>query len=228
LLYTQSNCCTSSLTKLEWGVKPSMSKRPYRLGLRKAASEQTRQRILQAARDLLAAPRGLSAFTIDAVAKQAGVARMTIYHQFGSKSGLLESLCDTLAIRGGIQQMGEVYRQPDPLVALDKLIEVFAGFWESDRLVIRRLNSLGALDPELERVLRGRAARRRQHASALVGRLTETLGSPALESFHEAVAIIQTLTSFETFDCLAGAKSSPRAVVPVVQRLARAALGLGK
>ncbi|HEY7328099.1 MAG TPA: helix-turn-helix domain-containing protein [Gemmataceae bacterium] len=205
-----------------------MSKRPYQLGLRKAASEQTRQRILIAAHDLLAAPRGLSAFTIDAVAKQAGVARMTIYHQFGSKSGLLEALCDSLAVRGGIQQMGEVYRQADPLAALDKLIAIFGGFWESDRVVIRRLNSLGALDPELERVLRGRAARRRQHASALVGRLTETLGRPALESFHEAVAILHTLTGFETFDSLAGAKSSPLEIVPLVQRLARAALGLAE
>jgi AcrR family transcriptional regulator len=208
------------------GVKPSMSPRPYRLGRRKEASEQTRQRILQAARDLLAAPRGLSAFTIDAVATQAGVARMTIYYQFGSKSGLLEALCDTLAIRGGIQQMGHVHYQADPLAALDKFIAVFGGFWDSDRLVIRRLNSLGALDPELERVLRGRAERRRQHASALVGRLTETLGRPASESFHDSVAILLTLTSFETFDCLAGSKRSPAAVVPVVQQLVRAALGL--
>jgi AcrR family transcriptional regulator len=211
-----------------------MSKRPYRLGRRKEASEQTRQRILAAARDLLASPRGLSAFTIDAVATQAGVARMTIYNQFGSKSGLLEALCDTLAARGGIQQMREVYRQADALAALDQFIAVFGGFWNSDRLVIRRLNSLGALDPEVERVLRGRAALRRQHASALVGRLTESLGRPALESFHEAVAILHSLTSFETFDCLAGgtfgrlagAKCSPLAVVPLVQRMARSALGL--
>jgi AcrR family transcriptional regulator len=203
-----------------------MSPRPYRLGRRKAASEQTRERILAAARELLASPGGLSGFTIDAVAKQAGVARMTVYYQFGSKSGLLEALCDALAIRGGIQQMSNVYREPNPLAALDQFIAVFGGFWESDRLVIRRLSSLGALDPELERVLQGRAERRRQHASALVGRLTETFGRPAAASFHEAVAILQTLTSFETFDSLAGPARGPLAVVPVVQRLARAALGL--
>jgi AcrR family transcriptional regulator len=214
--------------KFSKGVKQSMSARPYRLGLRQAAAEQTRQRILTAARSLLAAPRGLSAFTIDAVAKQAGVARMTVYHQFGSKSGLLEALCDTLAVRGGIQQMGNVYREADPLAAMDQFFAVFAGFWDSDRLVIRRLNSLGALDPVLERVLRGRAERRRQHTSALVGRLTEALGRPTLESFHEAVAILHTLSSFETFDCLAGGKRSPLAVVAVVQRLARAALGLSE
>lgn len=212
--------------KFSGGVKPSMSPRPYRLGRRKEASEQTRQRILAAARDLLAAPRGLSAFTIDAVAKQAGAARMTIYYQFGSKSGLLEALCDTLAIRGGIQQLGNVFCQVDPLAALDQFIAVFGGFWESDRLVIRRLSSLSALDPELERVLRGREQRRRQGASALVGRLTKTLGRPAPESFDESVAILYTLTSFDTFDYLAGPKRSPAAVVPVVQRLVRAALGL--
>ncbi|SRR5579883_463588 len=208
------------------GVKPSMSPRPYQLGRRKEASEQTRQRILEAARDVLAAPRGLSAFTIDTVAKQAGVARMTIYYQFGSKSGLLEALCDSLAIRGGIEQMREVFCQADPLAALDKFIGVFGGFWDSDRLAIRRLTSLGALDPELDRVLRGRIERRRQGASALVGRLTETLGRPSLESFHDSVAILLTLTSFETFDSLAGPKRSPAAVIPLVQRLARAALGL--
>jgi AcrR family transcriptional regulator len=208
------------------GVKPSMSPRPYQLGRRKEASEQTRQRILQAARDLLATPRGLSAFTIDAVAKQAGVARMTIYYQFGSKSGLLEALCDTLAIRGGIEQMREVFCQSDPLSALDIFISVFGGFWDSDRLVIRRLVSLGVLDPELERVLRGREERRRQGASALVGRLTETLGRPTLESFHDSVAILHTLTSFDTFDGLAGPKRNPASVIPLVQRLVRAALGL--
>jgi AcrR family transcriptional regulator len=168
----------------------------------------------------------LSAFTIDAVAKQAGVARMTIYYQFGSKSGLLESLCDTLAVRGGIEQMREVFCQSDPLPALDKFIAVFGGFWDSDRLVIRRLVSLGALDPELERVLRGREERRRQGASALVGRLTETLGRPTLESFHDSVAILHTLTSFDTFDRLAGPKRNPASVIPLVQRLVRAALGL--
>lgn len=200
--------------------------RPYRLGKRKAVSEQTRERILGATRELLAAPVGPPDLTIDAIARQAGVARMTIYYQFGSKSGLLEALCDTLALRGGIQQMADVYRQDDPVAALDQLIAVFGGFWESDRLVIRRLGALSALDPELERVIQGRAERRRQHASALVERLAKKRGRSSAKSSTEAVDILQMLTSFETFDTLAGATGSPLSVVPVVQRLARVALGL--
>jgi AcrR family transcriptional regulator len=42
-------------------------------------------------------PDGYARFSIEAMALQADVARMMVYHQFGSKIGLLEALCDTLA-----------------------------------------------------------------------------------------------------------------------------------
>jgi len=69
-----------------------MSPRPYRLGQRQATTEQTRARILAAARELLMARDGFNGFSIDAVAREADVARMTVYYQFGSKIGLLEAL----------------------------------------------------------------------------------------------------------------------------------------
>ena len=64
-----------------------MSPRPYRLGQRQVLTEQTRERILTATRELLMTSDGFSGFSIDAVARQADVARMTVYHQFGSKLG---------------------------------------------------------------------------------------------------------------------------------------------
>ena len=42
----------------------------------------------------------------------------------------------------------------------------------------------------------------------------------------EAVEVLRTLTSFETFDTLAGPTRDPAEVVPLVQRLARAVLRL--
>ncbi|HWG43774.1 MAG TPA: TetR/AcrR family transcriptional regulator [Gemmataceae bacterium] len=203
-----------------------MNPRPYRLHQRKAAAEETRTRILTAVRELLMVRGGFTGFTIDAVARQAGVARMTVYYQFGSKVGLLEALCDFLAVRGGIEQLGGVFEKAEALDALAEFIALFARFWDSDRLVIRRLGCLSALDPELEEVLRGRAERRRQGARAIVGRLIEEHGRPLPEAFHEAVDLVYTLTSFETFDTLAGATRSPVEVAPLVQRLLRAALGL--
>src|SRR5437762_11477773 len=127
-----------------------MSPRPYRLGQRQATTEQTRARIIMAARGLLMAPDGFSNFSIDAVARQADVARMTVYYQFGSKIGLLEALCDTLASQGGMEQMASAFRKPEPLEALSEYIAVFSRFWEADRLVTRRLRGLAALDPDFE------------------------------------------------------------------------------
>src|SRR5207245_1460576 len=66
-----------------------MSPRPYRLGRRQPAAQRTRARVLRAARELLTARAGAEPFSVDAVARRAGVARMTVYHQFGSRRGSL-------------------------------------------------------------------------------------------------------------------------------------------
>lgn len=203
-----------------------MSPRPYRLGQRQAATEHTRARILTAARELLMTSDGFSGFSIDAVARQADVARMTVYHQFGSKVGLLEALSDSLAARGGMEQLANAFRQPDPLDALDEYITVFGRFWQSDRLVTRRLRALSALDPDFEQVVRARDERRREGLRVIVRRLVEKYGRPAPDTFDEAVNVLYTLISFECFDTLAGPSRSIEEVSPVVQGLARAALGL--
>jgi len=203
-----------------------MSPRPYQLGQRKAASDQTRTRILAAARALLMAPDGYSRFSIETVARQADVARMTVYHQFGSKLGLLEGLCDSLASSGGMEQLASAFRQPEPLAALNQYIEIFGRFWEVDRLVMRRLRALAALDPDFEQVIRTRDEWRRKGLRALMQQMVEKQMPSLNESLDEIVAILFTLTSFETFDTLAGSARSLEEVAPVVQRLARLAIGL--
>jgi AcrR family transcriptional regulator len=203
-----------------------MSPRPYRLGQRQTITEQTRTRILIAASELLLASDGFASFSIDAVARQADVARMTVYNQFGSKIGLLEALSDSLAAHGGMEHLANVFRQPDPLDALDDYITVFGRFWQSDRLLTRRLRSLAALDPDFEQVIQSRDERRRQGLRVICQRLVEKYGRPTARAFDEALNVLYTLISFECFDILAGPSRSIEEVVPVVRRLARAALGL--
>jgi len=205
-----------------------MSPRPYKLGQRQASTDQTRARILSAARELLMSSQGFSGFSIEAVARQADVARMTVYHQFGSKIGLLEALFDSLATSGGMEQLASAFRRPDPLEALDDYITVFSRFWDSDRLVTRRIRCLAALDPDFEQVVRARDERRRQGLRVLVGRIAEQHGRPAPGTLDEAVDILYTLISFEYFDTLAGPTRSIKEVAPVVQRLARATLALNE
>lgn len=203
-----------------------MSPRPYRLGQRQATSEQTRTRILSAARELLVANDGFSGFSIDAVARKADVARMTVYHQFGSKVGLLEALSDYLAVHGGMDQLAHAFRLPEPLAALDEYIAVFSRFWSADRLVTRRLRALAALDPDFEQVVRARDERRRQGLRVIVGRLAEKYGKPTPEAFDEVIDVLYTLLSFESFDTLAGSARSIEEVAPIVRRLAHCAPGL--
>src|SRR5215217_1393081 len=97
---------SADLVQWSWRSKHTMSPRPYRLGERESAIQQTRDRIIEAARALLTTHDAFTSFSIEAVARQADVARMTVYYQFGSKVGLLEALCDTLAANGGIRQLG--------------------------------------------------------------------------------------------------------------------------
>jgi AcrR family transcriptional regulator len=109
-----------------------MSPRPYRLGQRQVLTEQTRERILTVTRELLMTSDGFFGFSIDAVARQADVARMTVYHQFGSKFGLLEALTDVLAAQGGMQQLASAFRERDPLDALDTYYESAGMLWRPE------------------------------------------------------------------------------------------------
>src|SRR5438445_6425238 len=191
-----------------------MSPRPYRLGQRQVLADETRSKILDAARTQLETQ---SSFSIDAVARRADVARMTVYYQFGSKRGLLEALFDSLAARGGLRGLPSTFRQTDPRVALDGLIDVFGRFWSSDRLVLRRLRAMAALDPELDQVLRDRNEGRRNGLRVIVSRL------PAARThLAETVDLLFALTSFENFDVLAGPGRAPAAVAPLIKRAAAA------
>jgi AcrR family transcriptional regulator len=189
-----------------------MSPRAYRSATRQATSSETRTRILDAARELLGRP-GASSLTIDAVARAANVARMTVYNQFGSKKGLVEALSEDLAERGGIGRLPEAFSAPDAGAGLRVFIEVFTGFWASDTTLIRRLRALTVLDPELNRTARD--PRRRYALEQLLRRHAAETGRPAPADRQAAVDLLLALTSFETYEALAWNRS-PEAVTAII------------
>ena len=199
-----------------------MSPRPYRLGKREEVIDQSRRRILDATRELLRDATAYPGLTVDAVARRADVARATVYYQFGSKTGLLEAVCDDLAEAGGMAELARVFTNPAPDAAIDGFITAFAGFWAADRIVMRRLRALAALDPDVGAVIAARDERRRQGLTVLVGRLPASAGAPA----EQTVQMLYALTSFETFDTLAGPDRDLADALPIVTRLARAALSI--
>ncbi len=195
------------------------------MGLRQTAADVTRERILAAARTLLLG-EDFSAFTMEAVARLADVSRLTVYYQFDSKSGLLEALYNYIARRGEMERLSSVFRQGnDPLRWLHDFILVFAQFWSSDREVIRRLHALGAIDAEIGQGLRARNERRRKGLLVIVEAYCKSY--PPLTSLQLPIAIntLHMLTSFETFDALAGPGRSFEEVVEIIRKMAHHAIG---
>jgi AcrR family transcriptional regulator len=201
-----------------------MSPRPYRMDRRREITDETRLRIVNAAREILSSREGSARFSVEAVARRAGVARMTVYYQFGSRRGLLEGICDSLAIAGGMDRMADAFRRPDPLEALDEFIGVLMHFWETDRPVRRRLGALAVLDPETAAVLEGRSGRRRQGLRVLLGRLAKQTGRPKPKALEDAVDLLYMLTSFHAYDSLAGPKRNVDRVTAMIRELARLVL----
>jgi len=187
-----------------------MSPRAYNLGKRKIATESTRARIVAATRRLLDAPDGVAAFTVDAVAREADVARMTVYYQFSSKMGLLEALYDDLAAGSLMPLLPAAMSDPDPKSALRAVLDAFAKFWSGDRRIIRRLRALASMDPEVDAGIRNRDDWRRGIATALVNRLAPKLDDTGQSHLIEQLLVI---AGFETFDKLADALGDETAAV---------------
>lgn len=201
-----------------------MSPRTYQLGQRQAAVDQTKERILAAARQLLLA-QDFSEFTMDAVARAADVSRLTVYYQFDSKAGLLEALYNYIARRGEMDRLADIFRKgSDPVTMLSHFIEVFARFWASDREVIRRLHALGAIDVEIGEGLRARNERRRKGLLVIVERYCNLYPPLTPRELPVAIDTLHMLTSFETFDALSQNKRTMEDVVDVIRKMAYVAI----
>jgi AcrR family transcriptional regulator len=176
-----------------------MPTRRYISSVRTAAAAEKRERVIEAAARSLREDASIASFSLDAVAKAAGVTRLTVYHQFGSRRGLLEAVFDEIAQQGGLTEIAGAMAMPDPRAALDRLVEIFCAFWNQDPAV-GRLHEAMATDPEFAQALMGRNERRRKTINVLVGRIAETTAPPRAR--RGAVDMIFALTSFAMFAML--------------------------
>ena len=198
-------------------------RRSYTAVERQRTVEAGRERIIQAARELLEDEEA-EGFSIDAVARRAGVARMTVYNQFESKAGLLEALFDSLAQHGALAGMAEIFKVPDTLEALDQYVAIFGRFWTTNRRAHRRLRAAALHDDELAAAIDSRNDRRRRGVAEIVRRLGDS--ARPVVSRDDVVNVVFVLLSFDTFDALAGPDRTPDDVVPIARQLIRGVLGL--
>jgi AcrR family transcriptional regulator len=165
---------------------------------------------------MLAKRDGIS---LDAVAKKAGVTRLTVYNQFGSRRALLEAVFDDMAQRGGLDRISQAMANPDPHIALRLIVTIFCDFWRVHSGALWSLHAASAGDPEFEDSLRARDHRRRHLLAVLVGRMTEGSKKGA-EVVTEVVDVLFALTSLAFFRELAANGRKADAVCRLIEVLA--------
>ena len=101
----------------------------------------TRNRILAAAARLMR-ERGAHGFSMDMLAKEAGVARATVYEHFRSKHALLYELASTTSRELTLDQNKHI---GDPLAALRDMLGAVCRHWSDCDESIRELRTLVAV-----------------------------------------------------------------------------------
>jgi AcrR family transcriptional regulator len=113
----------------------------YRTGRGRPGAAETRERILQVVRDLLAEGRFYEA-TVEEIAARAGVARSTLHLHFGSRMGLVDAICELLARGGERAGIRSSLELADPAEALRSVLASAVRLWAAEEDLHRGLYGL--------------------------------------------------------------------------------------
>ncbi|MBO2463486.1 TetR/AcrR family transcriptional regulator [Actinomadura violacea] len=183
---------------------------------RAAGIERTRRAVMDAARRHLV-EAGYHGLSMERVAAEAGVTRVTVYRRFGSKPGLLEAVADDLAGRSEVvPHLREALDRPDAPDAFRGTVTGICRFWGTDPDLLRRLVSLAEVDPEVRDVIAGRERWRLAQVTAAVERLDGAGRLRPPFGVLEASAAAAAVTSFPSCDAMAADLGRPHADLPVL------------
>lgn len=173
--------------------------RAYRLGKRAETTAATHQRIIDAARDLIA-QTGLNDAPMGVIAGRAGVTRATIYQRFGSRHELLLAVLNDTLDRADVRAVRKALQHRDAAAAARGMLRASTRFWGLQYALFSRIKALAEIDAEFSRVDEMKESVRRGHCEHLVRRLAEQGCLRPGVSEREAFNILYLLSSFETFD----------------------------
>jgi AcrR family transcriptional regulator len=172
--------------------------RVYRTRRRSQRSEETREKIMAAVRELLAEGT-FHAATVDEVAERAGIARATLYQHFRSRLDLVDAICDTFDANPALLTIREVVEHPDPDAALAETIANTIRFWSSEDAVLAQLYGVVAIDPAAGDLVDRQRADRRSEMQRLIGNLEAAGRLRVSLDIRNALVLMMMLTSYETF-----------------------------
>src|SRR5215218_3740883 len=197
-----------------------MSSRVYRTGRGRAGAAETRERVLQAVRELLAAGR-FHETTVEEIAARAGVARSTLHLHFGSRMGLVDAICELLGGAGEYAEIKSSLELSDPADALRSVLSPAVRFWAAEEDLHRSLYGLAEIDPAARAFVDRQTSGRRTDLRRLSKRLHDAGRLRPGLHVDDALALLLVATSFATFDELRrNAKLTPSAIEQAVARVA--------
>ena len=149
----------------------TVKRRTYRSPRRRGQADETRRRILASARALFVGS-GYGATTIEAIARDAGVAPQTVYAGFASKRGMFFALLDQMAAdadqAGGGAKPDEA--ADDPRGQLRARIAFTARFYAGGIDLIEIARTVSGVEPDLGAMWSEGEGRRHRALSALVAK----------------------------------------------------------
>jgi AcrR family transcriptional regulator len=177
-------------------------KRPYHSRVRQRQAEETRQRILAAARSLFE-QQGYALTTLEAIAERADVSPKTIAAVYGSKHALLRQVIDPEAFGLRFQQLLEELRATRDLARrLSLVAQITRQAYEPLVGSLELLRTAGTLTPDLEQLAQQVEARRRQNQTRLMAALHQQEALRPGLSLEEATDVLWALTSYELYRLL--------------------------
>jgi AcrR family transcriptional regulator len=180
-----------------------------KIGARQVSAQLTRALIVRAALEELSSSEAATVFSMDAVAKRAGVARMTVFNCYANRSILLNAVCDEMAHSADLLDVTAHMNEPDIRLAFVRYVDCFAQFYAQYAQPLRRLRAFAALDAELGALMKARDAKRTAGLTWLVQRLVGAspldASSPAVQA---VVAQLKALLCLEVYESLASSTTN--------------------
>jgi AcrR family transcriptional regulator len=187
---------------MEHTTESNGKKRPYHSHLRQRQAEETRRRILEAARSLFESC-GYAVTTLEAIAEAAEVSPKTIAAVFGSKHALLAEVINPEALSTHVRQLIEELRATeDPPRQLSLVAQITRQAYAPLASSLELLRTAGAVAPELVDVTRQIEARRHQNQVRLIVSLREQGALRPGLSLEEATDVLWALTSYDLYRML--------------------------
>ena len=197
-------------------TRPKKTKRPYDSTRRRAQARETRKQVIEAARRLFV-EHGYAGATIEAIAREAGVAPETIFATFGNKRTILAALIDVAV--GGDEQPIPLLQRPGPQTVLQeidpvRLLQLFAAdisrILERVAPVFAIMRVAAKTEPDIAELLKNRLEQRLRNLTAVAQRLAAQNALREDLTVEQTAEIIWTITSPEVYNLLTVDRGWPR------------------